>query len=361
MTITGFKTTLVNLPLARRIKTSIHDMQSVGCVLLELESDQGVTGEAYVFSLNAVRLSALHETVRGFSHLVEGRDPHHVHGIFDSMWREMNPVGHKGYTVAALSVVDTACWDLMGKLADKPLHHVFGACREQVWTYASGGLWLSSSIDELVEEAEQFIENGFRSMKIRLGSARMADDVERVRAVREAIGPDMELLSDANQGLSVKQAIRLGRELEEYDVGWFEEPVSYLDLEGHAEIRAALDINLASGETEYTRFGMHAMLEARAVDVLMPDLQRVGGLSEMRRTAAIASVYHVPISTHIFTEQSICIAASEPNCLSVEHMPWFTELFNESMEIRDGYIQVPRGPGTGFTFNRVTVDRYRVT
>ena len=360
MKITGYKTTAVEIPLARRIKTSIHDMRSVGCILLELETDQGVCGEAYVFSLNALRLAALQEVVAGFSHLVEGRDPHFIHAILESMWKEMNPVGHKGYSVAALSIVDTACWDLLGKLAEKPLHQLFGACREQVWTYASGGLWLSSSIDELVEEAHQFIEAGFRSMKIRLGSPKIAEDVERVAAVREAIGPDIELLSDANQALSVKHAIRLGRELEAFEVGWFEEPVSYLDLKGHAAVRSALDINLASGETEYTRFGMHAMLEAGAVDVLMPDLQRVGGLSEMRRTAAIASVYHVPISTHIFTEQSICIGAAEPNCLSVEHMPWFTPLFNETLEISDGYLQASRQPGIGFTFNRETINRFRL-
>ena len=216
MKITGYKTTAVEIPLARRIKTSIHDMRSVGCILLELETDQGVCGEAYVFSLNALRLAALQEVVAGFSHLVEGRDPHFIHAILESMWKEMNPVGHKGYSVAALSIVDTACWDLLGKLAEKPLHQLFGACREQVWTYASGGLWLSSSIDELVEEAHQFIEAGFRSMKIRLGSPKIAEDVERVAAVREAIGPDIELLSDANQALSVKHAIRLGRELEAF-------------------------------------------------------------------------------------------------------------------------------------------------
>ncbi len=167
-------------------------------------------------------------------------------------------------------------------------------------------------------------------------------------------------MGDANQGLSVKQAIRLGRALEEFDLGWFEEPVSYLDLQGHAEVRMALGTPIASGETEYTRYGMHAMLQAGAVDVLMPDLQRIGGLSEFRRTAAIASVYHVPVSSHIFTEQSICIAASEVNCISVEHMPWCSPLFNEQMEISDGYIAVPDRPGIGFTFNQDAIASYLI-
>ena len=360
MKITKFKTTRVDIPLQKRVKTSIHDMRSVGCVLLELETDQGIIGEAYALSLNAVRLDALDAMLRGFSHQVEGRDPHYVNAIFDNMWQEMNPIGHKGYSIAALSTIDTACWDLIGKAAEQPLHKLFGAYRDKVKTYASGGLWLSSTIDELTREAQDYVSAGFRSMKIRLGSSAISEDVERVSAVREAIGPDIELLSDANQCLSVKQAIRLGRELEAFDLGWLEEPVSYQNLEGHAELRAALDIPIASGETEYTRFGMHDILEARAVDVLMPDLQRIGGISEFRRTAAIASVYHVPVSSHIFTEQSICIAASEVNCISVEHMPWVSMLFNEQMEIEEGCILVPERPGIGFTFNQEVVDRYRV-
>ncbi len=360
MKITGFKTTQVNIPLEKRIKTAIHDMRSVGCVLLELESDQGLVGISYVFSLNAVRLNALDEMVKGFSHLVEGRDPHDVHAVFDEMWQEMNPIGHKGYSIAALSAINTACWDLIGKISDQPLAQLFGRCRREIWTYASEGLWLSASIDELVTQAHGFIDSGFRAMKIRLGSAKIPDDIARVRAVREAIGADIELLADANQALDVKHAIRLGQALEEFEIAWFEEPVCYQNLSGQAEVRAAVNIPVASGETEYTRFGMHAMLQARAVDVLMPDLQRIGGLSEMRRTAAIASVYHVPISTHFFTEQSLCLAASEANCISVEHIPWFSPLFNEQMKIRDGYIDVPERPGIGFTFNHKAIAKMRV-
>ena len=360
MKITEFKTTLVDIPLEKRIKTAIHDMRSVGCVLLELKTDTGLVGESYVFSLNAVRLNVLNEIVQGFSHRVSGRDPHYVNAIFDEMWSEMNTVGHKGYSVAALSAIDTACWDLIGKAADQPLHKIFGACRDKVKTYASGGLWLSLDIDELVSEAQDFIDQGFRSMKIRLGSAAMTDDVQRVRAVREAIGPNIELLADANQGLNVKQAIKLGRELAQFDLGWFEEPVAYNDLRGHAQVRTALDIPIASGETEYTRFGMKDILEAGAVDVLMPDLQRIGGLSEFRRVAAIASAYHIPVSSHIFTEQSICIAASEVNCISVEHMPWFSPLFNETIEIEEGSIAVPDRPGLGFTFNHDAIAGFRI-
>jgi L-alanine-DL-glutamate epimerase-like enolase superfamily enzyme len=360
MKITGLKTSLVDVPLEKPIATAIHNMRSVGCVLLEIETDQGINGQSYVFTLNGVRLSALDETVRGFDNHVVGRDPHFVSQINQGIWDEMNPIGHTGFPIAALSAIDMACWDIIGKAANQPLHKVFGACRDQIKTYASGGLWLSQTIDECIREANAFIDAGFRSMKIRLGSKKQIDDIDRVRAIREAVGPDIELLTDANQGLTTKAAIRLAHEIEEFEIGWFEEPVIYQNLEGNAEVRDATTVPIAGGESEYTHLGMHKILEASAVDVLMPDLQRVGGFSEFRRSAALASAYHIPVSTHIFTEQSLCVAASEPNCISVEHMPWFSPLFNEPLELNDGSLKVPDRPGIGFTFNHEAVERYRL-
>lgn len=360
MKIINFKTTLVDLPFEKPIATAIHSIRSAGCVLLELETDTGIVGESYVFTLNGVRLKALHEMLLGFSHQAEGRDPHFVAAIWQDIWNEMNSIGQKGFSIAALTAIDTACWDIIGKAAGLPLHRVFGACRDKVKTYASGGLWLSQSIDECLAEAQEFADAGFRGMKIRLGSKKMSDDVERVRALREAMGPEIELYADANQGMSPKQAIRLGRQLEEFSLVWFEEPVVYNNLKGNAEVRAALDTPIAGGETEYSRYGMRDILEAGAVDVLMPDLQRIGGLSEFRRTVAIAASHEIPVSSHLFTEHSICIAASEANCISVEHMPWFAPLFNETMEIDDGFITVPERPGIGFTFDQSAIKGYRL-
>jgi len=350
MKITKIETQLVNLPFDEPIKTAVHDMRSVGCCLLSLHTDQGLTGQAYLFTLNGVRLKAFDEMLRGFDHLILGRDPHFVTGIWEDIWAEINPAGHKGVTISALSTIDTACWDLIGKAANKPLHHLFGACRETVPTYASGGLWLSQSIDSLQAQARGFLDAGFRAMKLRLGSGNPSDDIARVQAVRDVVGDDIGLLVDINQGLDAKAAIRLGRELERFNLIWIEEPVAAYDLEGHARVTQALDTPIASGETEYTRFGMQAMIKAKACDILMPDLQRIGGLTEMRRVAALADAHNMKISTHIFTEQSLSIAGSSPNCISVEHMPWFARLFKEDMVIENGEIQIPNRPGTGFTF-----------
>ncbi len=350
MKITEISTRIVEVPLARPIATAIHSMRSVGCVLVTLRTDIGATGESFVFTLNGDRIRAFDEMVRGLGSLVVGRDPHDTEGIWHHLWAEINPTGHKGVTVAALSAIDVACWDAVGRAIGLPLHKLFGACRDAVPTYASSGLWLSASLDELASEALGFVSRGFRAVKLRVGNQRIDDDVARVRAVRDAVGPEIGLLVDANQAFVPKHAIRLARQLEPFDIVWFEEPVATHDLRGSAEVRAAVDVPIASGETEYTRYGMRDLLEARAADVLMPDLQRIGGYSEMRKAAAGAAMVDTPISTHFFTEHSLAIAGSTHNCMSVEHIDWFAPLFNEEIELVDGAIAIPDRPGSGFTF-----------
>src|SRR5262249_22071465 len=150
------------------------------------------------------------------------------------------------------------------------------------------GLWLSLSKQQLVDEALHFVEQGFTAIKMRLGCTDAKEDIARVKAIREAIGPAIKLMADANQGQTEAQAIRLGRSLEEYDLTWFEEPLPAWDLEGLGRVAAELDTPIASGETEYTRYGFRRMLELRSADILMPDLQRVGGVSEFVRVGHLA-------------------------------------------------------------------------
>jgi L-alanine-DL-glutamate epimerase-like enolase superfamily enzyme len=158
-------------------------------------------------------------------------------------------------------------------------------------------------------------------------------------------------MADANQGLTESGAIRLGRMLEEFDLTWFEEPLPAWDLEGVARVAAALDTPIASGETEYTRYGFRRMLELRSADILMPDLQRVGGVTEFMRVAHLAAAYDVPVSSHLFSEMSVQVLGAVSNALYLEYMPWFSPLYNEALEFRDGKALVPERPGWGFTFN----------
>ncbi len=340
MKITAVETRLVDLPLPRPIGTAIHAIRSAGCVLVTVRTDDGVNGESFAFTINGARIGAFDEMVRGLGELIIGSD----------LWMEVNPTGHAGVTISAMSTLDIACWDIVGRAAALPLHKIFGACRDTVDTYASSGLWLDASLTDIAAEAASFVEQGFTAVKLRVGSDSIDDDVKRVHAVRSAIGEDVRLLLDANQKFTPKEAIRLGRLLTPYDITWFEEPVAVHDLRGCAEVRAALDMPIATGETEYTSRGIKNVLGARAADIVMPDLQRVGGYSEFRRSAALAAADDTPVSTHFFTEHSLSVAAATPNCVSVEHVDWFAPLFAESVELRDGRLVVPDRPGTGFTF-----------
>ncbi len=259
----------------------------------------------------------------------------------------------------AQSAVDMALWDLRGKLAGLPVHKLIGARRSSVPAYASAGLWLSSSIDELQREAVGFVEQGFRAVKMRLGKPTPMEDAARVRAVREAVGLGVALMADANQQLTVDQAIRLGRLLDAYVLTWFEEPLPAYDLVGVARVAAALDTPIASGETEYTRYGFRRMLELKSADVLMPDLQRVGGVTEFLRVGHMADAFDVPVSSHLFPEMSIQVLAALGNATWLEHMPWFSPLYAGGLELQNGEFLVPEAPGWGIPLDHTAIAHYR--
>ena len=260
-----------------------------------------------------------------------------------------------------MNPLDIACWDIIGKAAERPLYQLWGACRDRVPVYASAGLWMSSGLDELRAEARAFLEQGFKAMKVRLGSARWQDDVARVEALRDAIGDDIALMADSNQGLDLPRALRLGRALEPFELKWYEEPLPTWDHEGAAALARALDTPLANGETEYTRYGIRNMLKAGAADIMMPDLQRMGGYTEMRKVMGLLAAHDMPIAPHIFTEHSLHIVASAPNAIYAEHMPWFERLFRERMRIdSDGMVPLPESPGVGFTFDWNAIEPFKV-
>jgi L-alanine-DL-glutamate epimerase-like enolase superfamily enzyme len=353
MKITGLRTRVVHLPIDPPIPTAlVGSIRSAGCVLTFLDTDEGLTGEGLVFSINGRRLSVIVEMIRQLEDLVVGMDPRIGGALNAGAWKELNFLGYEGVSIVGLAAVDNALWDLRGKAAGLNVAHLIGACRTAVPTYASGGLWLGSSIDELQAEARTFVERGFRAMKTRVGATDPERMVARVAAVREAIGPDIALMVDANQQMSVKQAIRIGRMMEPLNLTWFEEPVICHDHEGEADIRAALDTPIASGETVYTHRGVLTMLQAGACDVMMPDLQRMGGPTEFLKAGHLCEAFHIPCSSHLFPEMSLPLLASLPGGSYLEYMPWFEKIYRERIELdNNGHAIVPERPGWGFTFD----------
>jgi L-alanine-DL-glutamate epimerase-like enolase superfamily enzyme len=360
MKITGIRTQAIDIPFPAPIGTSIHRITGVAGLLVWVDTDEGVTGESYLWAIGGHKVPVLDAMVRALEGTVIGKDPRDTEALYIDMWREINFLGHKGVTIFGIAAIDCACWDIKGKAAGMSVGHMLGRARDRVKAYASGGLWASMSIEELQAQAKQFVADGFKAVKMRIGLPDITVDLERIAAVREAIGPSIDLMADANQGLTVNHAIRLGRGLEKYNLVWFEEPVQAYDLAGSARVAEALDTPIASGETEYTRYGFQDILERGSADILMPDLERVGGVSEWLKVANMAAALDVPVSPHIFTEHSLQLCAAAGNVTYSEHMPWFTELFQERMEMVDGNILIPDRPGMGFTFDPDAVRRFAV-
>ncbi|MGC2009866.1 MAG: mandelate racemase/muconate lactonizing enzyme family protein [Pseudolabrys sp.] len=352
MKVTRVETRCVTVKLDKPIGSALGQLHSFGCILVFVHCDSGIVGENLIFTLNARRTRVLQSMVEEMADLIIGRDAGHIAGFWARAWRDINFLGHKGVPVVGISALDGALWDALGKMSNLPIYRILGGAQDRVPVYHSGGLWLSSSDKELVAEAERFAAAGFRAMKMRLGSLEPATDIARVRAVRTAIGPKIKLMADANQGLTESQAIRLGRALEEFDLTWFEEPLPAWDLDGLARVAAALDTPIASGETEYTRYGFRRMLELRSADILMPDLQRVGGVSEFIRVGHMAESYDIPVSSHLFPETSLQVLGALANTIYLEYMPWFSKLYNETIKFAEGQAIVPERPGWGFTFNQ---------
>lgn len=360
MKVTRLRTTGLSVPLPAPVMSGLGPITTAGVLIVEIETDQGAVGENLIFTLNGKRLRMLDEMVQSLEPLILGIDPAYTTRFWAQAWKDINFVGHKGAAVMGVSAIDGALWDLRGKASGLPISRLIGVARDRVPTYASGGLWLSSSVDELQREAADYIAQGFRAVKMRLGKPTAAEDAARARAVRESIGPGIALMADANQQLDVNRAIRLGRLLEEVGLDWFEEPLPAYDLEGVARVAAALDTPIASGETEYTRYGFRDMLERKSADILMPDLQRVGGVTEFIRVAHMADAFDVPVSSHIFTETSVQVMAGLSNGTYLEHMPWFSVLYEGGLVVEDGTVGVPQGPGWGLAFDRAALTRFKI-
>ena len=358
MKITDIVVHRLSVPLPRPVRTARHNHADADTVVVEMRGDAGLVGSGYCFAFGPRKAAALAALVEDFADLYRGRAAV-PQARFAEAWRGMHFIGHTGLALMALSAVDTACWDLAARGANQPLFRYLGGDRTRVPTYASSGLWIDYSVDDLLREAETFRAQGHRAMKMRVGRSDPEEDVERVRILRDALGGEAALLADVNQGWDEATAIRIGRRLEPHALYWLEEPLPYEDLDGCARVAAALDMRIATGETDYGSLGMKRHLEARAADVLMPDLQRMGGPSEFMRAATLCQAWHQPVSSHLFTETSAHLLAAAPNALILEHMAWWQDLFTEPLTIDGGCVVLSEKPGIGVELSQAALKRFR--
>ena len=341
--------------------------------LVEIETDTGLTGWGECYG-PARMTSAVVEAIAPW---LTGEDPLATDALWQTIYARLRDHGQKGVVIQGLSGIDIALWDIKGKHFGVPAHRLMGGpLRRQVRAYATG-LYRRKSGDPLrylAEEASGYAGEGFTAVKLKVGFG-VEEDAAVTRAVREAIGPDVALMVDANHAFDAVAAIRLGRMIEQYDIGWFEEPVPPEDLAGYRAVKAALSIPIAGGECEFTRYGFREQLVSRAVDIVQPDTCAAGGLTECKKIADMSEAFGVRYNPHVWGT-GIAIAASlqllavlpshTPPSLSplepllefdrTEH-PIRQAILKEPIEHVRGVVRVPDRPGLGIEIDRKAVER----
>ena len=329
-------------------------------VTLELGTDQGAVGLGLTFFGGALT-PALKTAVDELARLTVGEDPTQVEAITAKLRRAAGSSGPGGIFTLALSAVDIACWDLKGKAMGQSVCALLGGLRDRVATYASGALMRPHPTDYLAKAGPRLRDMGFRQMKMQCGSEpTVAASVERVRVMRESIGPDIDLMCDINQLWSVNQAIEIGRRIEPYHLFWLEDPTTHDDYPGMARIADALTTPIAAGEYHYGIVPFRHLLEARSIDIVMIDLLRVGGIRQWMKVAGMAEAFNLPVVSHLVPEIHVHLVAAIPNGLTVEYMPWTLRLYEETPKIEGGQLLVPDKPGLGLAFDKAAIKRFQV-
>lgn len=360
MKITSVSSVLISYPAPQVLASASAKIDSIDCVLVTVDTDQGIHGLGYIYILGGNPIAPMKAVVDYLAGVVTGMDPLQTARVWEAMWRSTSFIGPRGVPCFAISAIDTALWDIKGKVAGMPLYRLLGGYSDRVATYYSG-LFLNASIDELVAEASQKVSEGWWAMKMRLNPRlSIEENEERVRAVREAVGERVQLMADVSRQMDVPTAIRAGRLLEKYNFTWFEDPVTPDDPDAHASVAAALDIPIASGELAYSRHDFRLMLEKRVADIWMPDLERVGGITEWMRVAGMAHAAGIPVSSHVFQEISVHVLAALPNAMFLEYLPLWEPLFREPLVIQEGYTLLPPKPGLGLTADWDFIDNHRL-
>jgi L-alanine-DL-glutamate epimerase-like enolase superfamily enzyme len=365
MKITGVRSTIVALPADEPLAGAAENPSGTRpIVTVEVETDGGLAGLGVTYfggSLTGTLKSAVDE----LGALMIGEDPHRVEAVAAKLRAAAGSAGPGGIFNLAISALDTALWDIRGKALGLPLWKLLGGARERVPTYASGALMRGLSLDRVVQAAATLKEKGWREMKTQLalpGETTPAIEVERMRRVRDAIGPDIKLMCDINQRWRPEQAIDIGRRVEDSGVGlfWLEDVTTADDFAGLARVTAALSTPVAGGEYVWGIQPFRHMIEARSVDVVMIDLVRVGGVTQWLKVAGMAEAFNLPVVSHLIPEVHVHLIGAIPNGLTVEYMPWLMRLFKEVPQLKDGELAMPTAPGLGLEFDRAAIDRYRV-
>lgn len=321
---------------------------------LRIFTDQGVDGIGIAGSQRGLT-GALASALEEMAGLLVGDDPTRIEVILAKLDVHGSTFGQSGIFLSALSAIDSALWDIKGKMAGLPLWKLLGGKRNRVPTYASGPMHRALTNEQVVGAAERIVAKGFRTVKMHLalnGDTTPAKEFERARLVREAIGPEVRLVCDINERWRTAEAIQIGTLLEELDFFWLEDPTRNDDLDGLARITAALRTPVMAGEAVWGTAPFREMLRKQSLDILMIDLLHVGGITHWMKVAAMAELFNVPVVSHIMPEFQAQIIAAVPNGLIAEYKSWYWRLFDGVPTFENGELVLSERPGHGLSFSK---------
>lgn len=367
--VTEVRSSVVSIPLRTPAAFATTVVTAREYIIVWVETDEGIEGIGFAVGGRHPGEGHLIQTAveHNLKRLVLGENPLAVERIWEQMFNNSLLIGRRGAVIRALSALDIALWDIIAKTAGLPLYQLLGGYRDEVPAYASGGYYREGKdLHGLAAEMESYVARGFDSVKMKIGRLSAEEDAERVRVVRGTVGPRVRLAVDANNAWrDAPTAIRGARMLEPYDIWWLEEPVMPDNLTASAEIAAALDVPVASGELESTRWGFLEILEHKAADIVQADATVVGGITEWMRVAHMAACKDIPIAPHWMANIHVHLVAAVPNGLTVEFFLLdedvlnFERLVKEPLQPVNGMIRVPQRPGHGIELDEKALARYR--
>jgi L-alanine-DL-glutamate epimerase-like enolase superfamily enzyme len=359
MLIRDIRTTPLVMPWVDAPRFALDYTRPRNVLLVEVETQSGIVGLGYLQLLESgMRTveSCIHECLKP---VLLGQDATHIERLWKRMWQATYGIGRMGVAVFALSAIDIALWDALGKKAGLPLYRLWGAFREEAPAYGSG-CWRGLGGDGMIAKAQDYVGQGFRAIKMQ--AAHIGDlrtDADNVRRMREAMGPDVDIMIDINRGWTADTAILMGRKFEDYDVYWMEEPVPPEDLAGYRRVAQALKLRVVGGEGHFTRYDLRPFFEVPCVPILQPDMMR-GGLTELRKIAALADTWGLTLAPHLFSELMVQVVCSIPNGLIIEYMGWLDDIWVQPVVPVLGTMRPPERPGHGLAVKPEIVKEYRV-
>ncbi|HTE15669.1 MAG TPA: enolase C-terminal domain-like protein [Burkholderiales bacterium] len=354
--IRDVRATAITVPMTYVLGTSAQAVREAPLLLVDLETEEGVTGHAYQFCYTPKAAGAIKIFLDDALGLIKGMqaDP-------ETVWRALAKrytlIGVQGIVRMAMAMIDVACWDVVAKAAGVPLAKFLGAQPRPIPAYNSCGLGLMAP-QAVADEAEKLLAGGFRAVKLRLGYATLEEDLAATRAVRNRVADSVVIMTDFNQALSADEALQRGHALDNEGIYWIEEPVRHDDYVASANLAREIATPVQIGENFSQVYDMEKALAAEACDFVMPDLERIGGVTGWLRASAVAQTAGIEMSSHLYPEISVHLLAATPTAHWLEYVDWANAFLTEPLRIVDGYAVAGDRPGNGLEWCESLVKRY---